>query len=64
VDRSLRVFTSHADAKRVERAEVARMTPEDRLRLGAALHAFWVRNYQPDAARLDRTLRITQRAQR
>jgi hypothetical protein len=64
VDRRVRVFTSHADAKRAERAEVAQMTPEARLRIGAELHAFWVRNYQHDASRLDRTLRLAQRARR
>jgi len=64
VDRSARLFTSHAEAKRFERAEVARMTPEDRLRVGSELHAFWVRNYHRDASRLDRTLQLTQRPQR
>jgi hypothetical protein len=37
------------------------MTPEERLAIGAALHAFWVHNYHRDAGRLDRTLRIAQR---
>jgi hypothetical protein len=63
-DRSVRVFMSHEEAKAVERAEVRAMTPEQRLRVGADLHAFWVRNYYPNADRLDRTLRVVQRPER
>ena len=60
--RNVRLFTDHADAKRVEREENRRLTPEARLRIGAELHAFWVRHHHPDASRLDRTLRVVQRA--
>ena len=60
----VRLFTDHADAKRVERAEIRRMTPEERLRIGAALHAFWVRHYHRHAPRLDRTLQVIQRPRR
>ena len=62
--RSVRVFESHEQAKQVERAELKRMTPAERLRIGAELHAFWVRNYHPHADRLDRTLRLVERAPR
>lgn len=64
VDRTIRIFTDHDEAKRVERAEIRSMTREERLGIGAELHAFWVRNYHQDARRLDRTLRIAQRARR
>jgi hypothetical protein len=64
LDRSLRIFTNHEDAKRAEREEIARMTPAERLRIGADLHAFWVRNYHRNASRLDRTLQIAQRSPR
>lgn len=57
----MRVFTSHEEAKKVERAESRAMTPEQRLRIGAELHAFWVRNYHRDAPRLDRALRVVRR---
>jgi hypothetical protein len=47
VDRTLRVFTSHAEAKRVERSEVLRMTPAERLRVGRELHEFGVATITP-----------------
>jgi len=62
MDRSVRLFTSHEALKKVELAERRRMTPEERLRIGAELHAFWVRNYHKDASRLDRTLRVAERS--
>lgn len=62
MDRSLRVFESHEAAEEAERAELKNLTPEERLRIGAELHAFWVRNYWRDASRLDRTVRIISRS--
>lgn len=62
--REVRVFTSHEEARQAERAELAAMTKEQRLAVGAELHEFWVRNYFPDATRLDRTVQVVQRARR
>jgi hypothetical protein len=62
--RDVRVFTSHADARAAEIAEWAALAKEERLRIGAELHAFWVRNYFPDAVRLDRTVQIVRRSSR
>ena len=64
VTREIRIFQSHAEARDADLAEVARMSREERLALGAELHAFWVRNYFPNATRLDRTVQIVQRASR
>jgi hypothetical protein len=58
------VLTTHEEAKTAEREETRRLTPEERLRIGAELHAFWVRNYHRDASRLDRTVQIVQRERR
>ena len=38
------------------------MSKEERLKVGAELHAFWVRNFFPDAVGLDRTVQIVQRS--
>lgn len=60
----VRVFESHEEARRADLREWAEMTPEERLAAGAELHAFWVRNYFPDATGLDRTVRVVQRPAR
>ena len=60
-DIEVRVFTSHEDADRADLEERAAMSKEERLLLGRELHAFWVRNYFPDATRLDRTVQVVQR---
>jgi len=62
--REVRIFTSHAEARQAELSEWAWMSKEARLAAGAELHAFWARNYHPDAPRLDRTVRVIQRASR
>lgn len=62
--RQAQVFTSHDEAKKAEVAEWAGMTKEQRLLAGAELHAFWVRNYFPNATRLDRTVQVAQRPPR
>jgi hypothetical protein len=56
--REIHVAPSHEEARQLDLAERARMSKEERLELGGALHAFWVRNYFPDATRLDRTITI------
>jgi hypothetical protein len=61
VAHEVRVFSSHEEARQADLAERASMTKEERLALGAELHAFWVRNYYSDAPRLDRTVRLVQR---
>jgi hypothetical protein len=58
---NIQVYESHADAKRAELLHWAALTPEERLAIGFELHAFWVRNFFPDASRLDRTVRIAER---
>jgi hypothetical protein len=60
-DMEVRVFASHEEAERAELSERAAMSKEERLLLGRELHAFWVRNYFPDARRLDRTVQVVQR---
>lgn len=55
------IVTSHDEARRADYKAWAAMTKEERLAIGAELHAFWVRNFHKDARRLDRTLRIVQR---
>ena len=60
----VRVFDSHEKARAADVAEWSQMTKEDRLRIGAELHAFWVRNYFPNAPRLDRIVRVVQRPPR
>ena len=60
----VQVVTSHEAARQIDLAERAAMTKEERLALGADLHAFWVRNHFPDAARLDRVVQVVQRAPR
>jgi len=60
-DIEVRVFASHEEADRAELSERAHMSKEERLLLGRKLHAFWVRNYFPDARRLDRTVQVVQR---
>ncbi len=62
--REVLVFSSHDDARKFERSEWAAMTKEQRVAVGAELHAFWVRNYFPDATRLDRTVQVVQRPSR
>ena len=62
--RTARVVASHEEARKVDVAEWARMTPEERLRIGSELHAFWVRNYHPHAVRLDRSVQIVRRSPR
>ena len=62
--REVRVFSGHEAAREAERAERAMMSKEQRLAIGAELHAFWVRNYYPDATRLDRIVRVVQRSRR
>ena len=57
----VRVFSSHEEAKRADLSERAAMSKEERLLLGRELHAFWVRNYFPNATRLDRTVQVIQR---
>ncbi len=47
VDREIRVFDSHGAARAAELAEWAAMSKEERLKIGAELHSFWVRNYFP-----------------
>ncbi|HEY4105072.1 MAG TPA: hypothetical protein VGM44_14340 [Polyangiaceae bacterium] len=64
MDSNLRVVFSHDEAKALDRAEVSRLTREQRLQIGAELHAFWVRNYYRDARGLDRTVRVVQRSER
>jgi hypothetical protein len=59
--RSARIVSSHAEARKLDVTEWARMSKEERLRLGAELHAFWVRNYHPHAVRLDRTVQVVRR---
>jgi hypothetical protein len=54
----VRVFFSHEEARRADLLERASMSMEERLRLGAELHAFWARNHFPNATRLDRTVRV------
>jgi hypothetical protein len=58
----VRVFAGHEEAEQADLSERAAMTKEERLRLGAQLHAFWVRNYFPNARRLDRTVQVAQRS--
>lgn len=60
-DMEVRVFASHEEAERAELIERAGMSKEERLLLGRELHAFWVRNYFPNARRLDRTVQVVQR---
>ena len=62
--REIRVFSSHRAAHLADLDERAAMTREQRLALGAELHAFWVRNYYPDAIGLDRTVQVVRRTQR
>jgi len=57
----VRVFSDYGEAEDADFAERAAMTKEERLRLGAQLHAFWARNYFPNARRLDRTVQIARR---
>jgi hypothetical protein len=61
---SARLFNGHAEAHQAEIVEAAAMTKEERLAVAAQLHAFWVRNYYPDATRLDRTVQVVRRAPR
>jgi hypothetical protein len=62
VNREIRVFSSHDSARSADISEWAAMSKEERLRIGSELHAFWVRNYFPNATRLDRTVQVIQRA--
>lgn len=57
-------LVSHEEAAAADVALYSSMTREERLALGAELHAYWVRNYHPDATRLDRTVRVAQRPSR
>ena len=57
----VRVFHSREDARRAELLERAALSKEERLRVGAELHAFWTRNYFPNAKRLDRAVRVVDR---
>ncbi len=62
MSREVRVFSSQEEAEKADLEERRRMTPEERLRLGAELHEFWVRNYHPDAPRrLERIVRVVRR---
>ena len=63
VQRTVRVFSSHAELEAADLQERREMTPVQRLKLGAELHAFWVRNYFPHATRLDRTVRVVHHSQ-
>jgi hypothetical protein len=62
--REVHVATSHEEVRQLELRERAQMSKEERLELGGALHAFWVRNYFPNVARLDRTVAVVRRAVR
>ena len=61
VDLKVRVYDGHEAAHADDVAERAAMSKEERLRVGAELHAFWVRNYFSDAVGLDRTVQVIQR---
>lgn len=58
------VVASHEDAAALTRNEAAAMTKEERLALSAALHAYWVRNWFPEASGLDRAVRVLSRPER
>jgi len=60
MERTVRIFESHEAARQADLDEVRRMSMEARLKLGAELHAFWVRNHFPHASRLDRTVQVAQ----
>ncbi len=64
MERTIHVVNSHDEARKADIANWAAMTREERMAVGSELHAFWVRNYHPDADRLDRTLQIVQRPRR
>ena len=59
----VRVFHGHEEARSADLLERAAMSMEERLRLGAELHAFWARNHFPHATRLDRTVRVVDRSE-
>jgi hypothetical protein len=59
----VRVFFSHEEARSADLLERAAMSMEERLRLGAELHAFWARNYFAHATGLDRTVRVVDRSE-
>jgi hypothetical protein len=61
MQREIRIV-SHEAARDAELAEWATMSKEERLEIGAELHSFWVRNYFPDAVRMERSARMVQRS--
>jgi hypothetical protein len=61
---SQRIGLSAPPARAADLEERSKMTKEERLKLGAELHAFWARNYFPDVKGLDRTLQIAERPRR
>jgi hypothetical protein len=63
-DGAFQIFSSHAEARAADLEERSKMTKEERLKLGAELHAFWARNYFPDVKGLDRNLQIAERPRR
>ena len=64
VDFEVRIYDGHEAALADEIAERAAMSKAERLRVGAELHAFWVRNYFSDVVGLDRTVQVIQRPSR
>jgi hypothetical protein len=61
MQREVRIFDSHEAARDAQLAEWAAMSREERLEVGAELHSFWVRNYFPDAVRMERSAKMVQR---
>ena len=63
MEKTIRVFRDHEEARRHNAREMARISPDDRVRMALALHEWYYRD-DPAAQRLARVYRIVKRESR
>jgi hypothetical protein len=63
MEKTIRVFRSHEEARQFNAREMAKLTPDERVGIALALHAWYYRD-DPSARRLARVYRVVRREPR
>jgi hypothetical protein len=63
MEKTIRVFRDHEEARRFNRAEIQKMSPDERVQLALDLHQWYYQNDPAAAQGLARVYRVVQREQ-
>jgi hypothetical protein len=64
MEKTLRVFRNHEEARRHNAQEMARISPDDRIRMALALHEWYYRDDPAAQQGLAQVYRVVQRESR